>query len=188
MVTVSPTLKETYIVENEYLSGELTSDIKHEYVNGIIYGMVGASSNHVTICWNLSVGIGSFLKGRKCQGFNSNMKLKTSNGKFRYPDIMIVCDEIIENDLYKESPVIIIEVLSKSTRQKDKTEKKIEYLNIPTLEQYILIEQDFIDVEVFKKENDWRSDHYFLGDKIPLDLIGDFKMPIEDIYEQVVLV
>ena len=186
MVTVFPALDKSHVDENEYLSNELTSDIKHEYINGVIYAMVGTCSNHVTISWNLSVGLGSFLKGKKCQVFNSDMKLKTSSGKFRYPDIMIVCDETSENYLYKESPVIIIEILSKSTRQKDKTEKKIEYLNIPTLEQYILIEQDFVDIEVFRKRNNWCSDHHFLGDELPFDAIGDFKMSVEDIYERVV--
>jgi len=180
-------LKEIRVDESKYLSDELTSNVKHEYINGVLFAMVGACSNHVTICLNLSVEICSFLKGKKCKGFDSDMKLKTSSGKFRYPDIMVVCDEPSKNDLYKECPIILVEVLSKSTRRKDKTEKKIEYLNIPTLEQYVLIEQDFIDVEVFRKENNWRSDHYFLGDRIPFSAIGDFTMSIEDIYEQVIL-
>lgn len=173
-----------HIGKEEYLSGELVSEIKHEYVNGQVYAMTGGTQNHARIIRNFLVAVSIYFKGKKCESFSSELKVKTSKQSFRYPDIMVVCNDTSENDLYTECPVILVEVLSNSTRQKDRTEKKFEYLNIPTLKEYVLIEQDFIDVEVFRKENSWRSDHYFLGDEITFQSIG-FIISVEEIYERV---
>ena len=175
--------KHPYISSEDYLQGELESERKHEYVDGHVYAMVGARSNHVTLSWNLSVGIGTFLKGKPCQGFHSDMKVSIPNGNFRYPDLMVVCDETSQSDLYKECPVIIVEVLSSSTRRSDKTDKMVEYLTIPTLKEYVLIEQDCVDIEVLRRNNGWKPEHYFLGDEVNFSSIG-FTISVEEIYER----
>ncbi len=184
MDTVIKGTTDHHIGEEEYLSGELVSEIKHEYVDGQVYAMTGGTQNHTRIIRNFLVAVSIYLKGKKCESFPSELKVRTSKQSFRYPDVMVVCNDTSENDLYTECPVILVEVLSNSTRQKDRTEKKLEYLNIPTLKEYVLIEQDFIDVEVFRKENSWRSDHYFLGDEITFQSIG-FIISVEEIYERV---
>ena len=82
---------------------------------------------------------------------------------------------------YKESPLIVIEVLSPSTNQKDRTQKRWDYLSIPTLQEYVLIEQSFVDVEVIRRNQGWRSEHYYMGDNITFESI-ELSVSVEDIY------
>ena len=112
------------------------------------------------------------------------MKVKTSTGSFRYPDGMVVCEQDNENDYYKTKPVILVEVLSHSTRKIDEKDKLLEYINIPTLEEYVLIEQDFADVTVYRRSDDWRSTHYFLGEEIFFESI-ELAIAVSDIYHRV---
>lgn len=172
------------VSEEEYLAGELVSEVKHEFVDGQVYAMTGGTDNHARIMRNFLVAASNHLNEKECEAFPSEMKVKTSETRFRYPDVVVVCHETSENHLYKECPVIIVEVLSASSRQKDKTEKKLEYLTIPTLQEYVLIEQDFVDVEVFRKEEDWHSSHYFLGDEVTLASVG-LTLSVEEIYARV---
>jgi Uma2 family endonuclease len=171
-----------HISEEDYLAGELASEIKHEYVGGQVYAMTGGTPNHVKISGNLHAQLWNFLRGKSCDVYQSDMKVKSSEEKYRYPDVLVTCSEI--EGSYTDSPVIIVEVLSSSTRRVDGTIKRLEYLNIPTLKEYLLIEQDFVDVEVCRKENGWKSDHYFLGDEVHLASVG-FTISVEEIYERV---
>ena len=86
--------------------------------------------------------------------------------------------------LYTESPIIIVEVLSKSTRRTDQTIKRTAYLQIPTLLEYVLIEQDIVDIEVVRKSEGWQSKHYFLGDSVHFDALG-ITLSVEEIYDRV---
>lgn len=176
--------KSPLIREEEYLAGELLSEIKHEWVAGQVYAMVGGTSSHETIAGNLFGELRNFLKGKRCRAFQSGMKVKTSEGNFRYPDVLVVCDKISEHDLYVQDPVILVEVLSNSTRKADKTTKMREYFSIPTLKEYLLIEQDFVDVECLRRDNGWKPEHYFLGDDVTFTSIG-CTLPVEEIYERV---
>ena len=92
------------------------------------------------------------------------MKVKVGKNYF-YPDAIIDCSED-EQDYYTENPTLIVEVLSKSTRQKDKTLKRDLYLTIPTLQEYVLIEQDFVDVEIQRRSNGWQSQHFYLDNEV----------------------
>ena len=80
--------------------------------------------------------------------------------------------------------MLIVDVLSESTRQIDERDKPLEYFNIPSLREYVLIEQDFVKVQVLRREQNWRADTYFLGDDIRFDSI-DLDLPVEDVYERV---
>jgi Uma2 family endonuclease len=80
--------------------------------------------------------------------------------------------------------VIIVEVLSQSTRRIDQTTKRLSYINIPSLLEYVLIEQDFVQIEVTRKSNSWRPSHYFLGDEITFEAI-DLTLSVEEIYDRV---
>jgi len=104
---------------------------------------------------------------------------------FFYPDVIVVCDDQTEDDYYTESPKIIVEVLSKSTRRTDQTLKRSAYQKLPSLEEYVLIEQDFVDVEICRRSNGWRSEHYYLGDEVYFAAI-DLRLPVEAIYARVV--
>jgi Uma2 family endonuclease len=171
-----------WMSEEDYLSSELERDIKHEYIDGYIYAMAGTSKNHQRITLNISTKLGNFLAGKTCEPFASDVKIKVGS-KFFYPDVMVVCKDN-DHAYYTESPVIIVEVLSKSTRKTDETIKKIAYQSIPTLKEYVLIEQDFVDVEVCRRREYWASSHYFLGDSVFFEAV-DFSMTVEDIYARV---
>jgi Uma2 family endonuclease len=173
----------TYITPQEYLDGERISEFKNELIDGQIYMMAGTSVNHDRIAGNLYKKTSFHLERSHCESFSSDVKLKVDDN-FYYPDVMVVCNDPEEDDHYRTAPVIIVEVLSSSTRQYDRTIKKHEYLSIPSLKEYVLVEQDFVDVEVFRKDNGWQSDHYFLGDSLTLDSIG-LVLTVEEIYHRV---
>jgi Uma2 family endonuclease len=173
-----------WISEEEYLRGELISPIKHEYINGHVYAMAGASKNHERIAGNVFGEIRQFLKGSPCEPFGSDLKVKVGS-QFFYPDMMVVCDDPGQNEYYTQSPVLIVEVLSRRTRRTDETTKRLAYLSIPSLLEYVLIEQDVVDVEVCRRSEGWVSSHYFMGDTVPLESIG-LSLPVEDIYARVV--
>ena len=182
--------REDRISEEEYLQGELISDMKHEYINGTIYAMSGASENHNFITGNIFNAFFNALKSKKspCKIFSESMKVrenkKTTN--FFYPDVFVMCDTHKDDDIYyKHSPTIIVEVLSESTRRYDLTTKKLYYFNIPSLKEYVVIEQDICQIEVFRKSDDWRLTVYFLGDEITFESIN-ITVSVEDIYYQVV--
>ena len=175
---------QTWISEEEYLSGELVSPIKHEYINGHVYAMAGASKNHERISGNVFGEIRQFLKGSPCEPFGSDLKVKVGS-QFFYPDMMVVCDDPSQNEYYTQSPVLIVEVLSRRTRRTDETTKRLAYLSIPSLREYVLIEQDIVDVEVCRRSDGWVSSHYFMGDAVPLESIG-LTLAVEDIYARVV--
>ncbi len=173
-----------YISIEEYLEGEIISDIKHEYIDGEVYAMSGASLNHNRICINLSSEFRQHLKGSSCEAFNQDMKLKLDN-EYRYPDVMVVCDNDFQDNNYStQTPVIIIEVLSKSTRKIDTTDKIKSYLKIKTLQEYVLIEQDIAVVEIMRRKNYWQSERFYLGDSVFFESI-DLTLTVNEIYDRV---
>ncbi len=173
-----------FISEQDYLEGERVSDIRHEYIDGDVYAMAGASKNHDRIAGNIFRKLGNYLENTPCELFSSDMKVKVGKNYF-YPDVIVVCDDQNEDEYYTESPVIIVEVLSRSTRRTDQTFKRLAYQNLPSLQEYMLIEQDFVDVEICRRERHWQSEHYYLGDEVYFAAI-DLLLPVEAIYARVV--
>ena len=171
----------------EYLNGELESEVKHEYIGGHVYAMAGASKKHNIISGNIFRELSNHLKSNKssCITFTSDMKVKISNvnHSYFYPDVMLVCDKN-DDEYYQDSPIIIVEVLSKATRKNDSSTKMLSYFNCPTLEEYVLVEQDICQVQVFRRKKHWQSTHYFPGDEITFDSIG-VTISVEDIYYQI---
>lgn len=171
------------ISEADYLEGEKHTNIKHEYIDGEVYAMSGASANHNRIAGNLFRKLGNVLENHPCQPYTSDMKVKIDS-KYFYPDVLVDCSNLSGDSYFTESPVLIVEVLSKSTRQIDEKLKREVYLHIATLQEYILIEQDFVDVEIVRRSNGWRSEHYYLGEEITFESIG-LTVSVEDIYSRV---
>lgn len=169
------------VSEAEYLAGELESDIRHEYIDGEVYAMVGAHSNHNRLSMTLSYLFYDHLKDKPCQPYTSDMKVKVGS-KYFYPDVMVDCTDV--DGYYTESPTLIVEVLSKSTRQHDKTFKREQYLTIPTLQEYVLIEQDFVDVEIQRRSNGWQSEHFYLDNTVTFESI-DLQTTVSEIYDRV---
>ena len=171
----------TLISTDDYLANELKSDVKHEYIDGQVYAMAGAHSNHNRITATLIRKIGNHLDGKPCQPYASDMKVKVGT-KFFYPDVLVDCSNI--NGYFTESPKLIIEVLSKSTRRTDKTIKLMAYTQIPSLEEYVLIDQDMVEIEVLQRNAGWIPKSYYLGDNVTFDSIG-LTLSVEVIYERV---
>ncbi len=180
MLAIKPT---DLISVEDYLKGELSSDIKHELIDGCVYAMPGASANHERISGNIYRKFGNHLENKPCEPFGSDMKLRI-NANFFYPDVMVDCLFDNSEPYFTQTPIIIVEVLSKSTRKKDTTLKLLSYINIPSLQEYVLIEQDFVDVQVFRRNENWLVRHYFLGDEVTFESIG-LTLPVEDIYHRV---
>lgn len=174
---------QAWISEEEYLRSELISPVRREYVDGHVYVMADVSKNHARISGNVLSEIGNHLEGSPCEPFGSNLKVKVGS-QFFYPDMMVVCDDQSLNEYYTQSPVLIVEVLSRHTRKTDETTKRLAYLSIPSLREYVLIEQDIVDVEVCRRSEGWVSSHYFMGDAVPLESIG-LSLAVEDIYARV---
>ena len=174
-----------HITVEDYLSGEQISEIKHEYSDGQVYAMAGAKLNHNRIVRNVASLLWQLLQDTPCEPLSSDMLLEVSKTQYRYPDVMVICDDDSSNDDYiRKNPLIIVEVLSKSTRKKDKTEKRDEYLSLPSLQEYVLIEQDYAEIDVQRRNNSWQSAYYFLGDKITFESV-DVTLSVEDIYQRV---
>jgi Uma2 family endonuclease len=175
--------KATWFSEEEYLQDELLSETKHEYLAGQIYAMAGASRNHERIAGNVFGELRNWLKGRPCEPFASDLKVKAGNNYF-YPDAMVVCEEQNPDEYYTNSPVIIVEVLSKTSRRTDQTIKRLAYFKITSLQEYVLIEQDIADVEICRRSKGWVSEHFFMGDLVSFESIG-LTLSVEEIYARV---
>lgn len=179
-----PVAKQQHLITaEEYLAGERISEVKHELIGGQVYAMAGASINHQRICGNIAREFGNHLKGSSCEALSSDTLVNVGEAFF-YPDVMVVCDFDQSEPYYTQSPVILVEVLSKSTRRKDLTTKRLAYINIPTLKEYVLIEQDFVNIEVLRKSSDWQGRHYVLGDQVHFESI-DLTLSVAEIYERV---
>ena len=172
-----------FVNEEEYLEGEKIAALKHEYVDGHIYAMAGAHSNHNVLSGNVHGEFRNHLKGKPCRAYMSDMKVRIANGsKYYYPDVLVNCPPV--NGYFTETPTIIVEVLSNSTRRIDETEKRLAYMQIETLEEYVLIAQDFVQIEVIRKSEGWKSAKYFLGDEVIFTSIG-LTLSVEEIYDGV---
>lgn len=166
-----------------YLQGELLADIKNQLIDGEVHTMTGARENHNLLALNVASELRTHLKDTPCRTFMADMKVRVAEDFF-YPDVMVVCDQDSENEYYKKSPIIIVEVLSKITRKLDQTSKRLRCQTILTLQEYVLVEQDKGEIQVFSRNQYWQSSYYYLGDSITFHSLG-ITLLVEDIYYQV---
>ena len=134
--------KQRLISEADYLAGELVSTVKHEYLGGILHAMAGAGNQHNDIVVNITSALHARLRGRPCRPYNSDTKVRLRLGsqiRYDYPDASVVCRPNPPEDSFYDEPVVIVEVLSPSTRRIDMTEKQEAYLTIPSLLVYLLV-------------------------------------------------
>ncbi len=170
--------------EAEYLQGELTAKDKHEFVDGDVYAMAGASEKHNVISGNFFAELYIQLKGTPCIPFIADMKVSTL-GDFYYPDVMVLCDKHKnDTDYVKYAPKLIVEVLSKSTRVFDHSIKQAKYLKIPSLEYYVLIEQDFCEIQILSRAAGFIPQYYYLGDEITFSALN-VTIAVTDIYNRI---
>jgi len=176
------------ISPDEYLEGERSADVRHEYVEGRVYAMAGASADHNRITRNILTALDNALRGKLCEPFATDMKVRIPPAfaeVFYYPDVLVACDPTDDAKYYRERPSLIFEVLSPETERTDRREKAIAYRQIPTLEAYILIEQDRVAVTVLRRADlGWQSE-LLEGSDALLKLPGTgVEMRLDRIYER----
>lgn len=139
----------------EFLAMEEVAEYKSEYYNGEIFAMSGGTADHSSVAVNLTIELGTCLAMKPCRVFNSDMRLHIErSGLFTYPDVMVVCGKIefvLKRQDVLTNPVLIVEVLSESTREYDRGAKFNFYKQIPTLSEYILVESEQAHVECYRR-------------------------------------
>jgi Uma2 family endonuclease len=167
-----------------YLRGEQHTDVRHEYIAGQVYAMVGASKLHNLISGSLYAHLRDHLRGSACRVYMSDMKVRVEDA-FYYPDIVVSCAEADPGSLYETEPILITEVLSESTEARDRFEKRLAYQRIPSLREYVLVEQRRVRIGVYRRQDDgWTLDSLGIGDTLRLDSVC-FECPSELLYEDV---
>jgi Uma2 family endonuclease len=174
---------------DDYLAAEFDSQIKHEYLGGVVYAMAGARNAHNRIASNTLVALGYRLRSNKCLPYNSDTKVRIrypTHVRFYYPDAQVVCVPNPPNDSFQDHPVVIAEVLSRSTRRIDEGEKKDAYFTIPSLGVYLLVESDSPTVRAFRRTEQGfvREVYEGLETVFPLPEIG-VDLPMAEIYHAV---
>jgi Uma2 family endonuclease len=176
---------------DEYLKGEEVSEIKHEYVRGQVFAMSGASRAHNLIAGNIYALLRNYLRGSGCRTFISDMKVRLTTARqnsdlFYYPDVVVTCNPEDNKKFFLTSPRLIFEVLSPSTEAIDRREKRLNYQNLDSLQEYILVSQDEQKVEIYRKdsEGNWLMKILDRRDDLELESIN-LKIAIADIYEDV---
>ena len=152
------TAEKKTLTEEEYLELERTSDVKHEYYNGEIFAMSGGTANHSRISTNLGHDLLDALRGKDCDVFNGDLKVHIQAADaFVYPDVSIVCGEVNfhENNQHTIlNPTVIFEVLSESTERFDRGSKFRKYQTIPSLKEYVLVDQWELQIDIFRPSSD----------------------------------
>lgn len=183
----------SYVTPEEYLAFERAAEYKNEYVDGEIFAMTGASRKHNLIAMNSGGSLWQQLKGKPCEVYVSDMRVHVpATGLYTYPDVVVVCGEPQLEDEHLDTllnPVLIVEVLSKSTARYDRTGKFSDYRSIPSFAEYLLVWQDEHRVEQYSKQTDGRwmlTDYRSREDVAQLDSIH-CSLSLKEIYDKVEL-
>ena len=135
----------------EYLEAEKDSPVRHEYIEGQIYAMAGASDRHNRLAGNFYSRLDSVLADGPCEVFISDMKVWIRDSVFYYPDVVVACDGPGADPYYRKQPRLIIEVSSPGTERIDRSEKLRAYKQIKSLKEYVIVSQESVRIEVFRR-------------------------------------
>lgn len=185
----------------EYLASEREAEERHEYLDGQIYAMAGESPEHGAICTNIGGQLYAQLRGKPCQVFSKDMKVRsgpapkprqTAKGLYSYPDLVVVCGELKFHDEHRDvllNPAVIIEVLSPATEAFDRGEKWARYQTwLPELTDYLLVSQTKPRIDHFHRRagGEWvYSLVNNLEESLRLDSVGCF-LQLTDVYDRIV--
>ncbi|HRD74813.1 MAG TPA: Uma2 family endonuclease [Hyphomicrobiaceae bacterium] len=187
----------------DYLAVDAASPIGHEFRDSVIYARGGATNDHGRLAGNLFAATHGVLPPR-CDVFMGDMRLKLralSDDAYYYPDVLATCsdlDRARDSDVYypgimvscaasdrdrmfRREPILLIEVLSPSTGRLDRSEKRLKYLQIPTLQEFVLVAHDRPMVEILRRRTSWLVEEHFPGDTLTLESVG-ISLPLAEIY------
>lgn len=180
-----------YMTEAEYLELERDSEIRHEYLQGEVVAMAGASPNHNRITLSLSAILLTHLRGKDCEAFGESMRIKIEAADVQtYPDLSVVCGEsqfTEDNPPALLNPIVLVEILSPSTERYDRGKKFQTYRKLPTLQDYVLVSQESAHIECFSRlpNQKWElSESTGLENSILVPSI-DLTLQLVDVYENV---
>ncbi|MEE9345942.1 MAG: Uma2 family endonuclease [Methylococcales bacterium] len=171
----------------DYLQGELESKIRHEFYDGQVYAMACTGEKHNIISLNIASALRQKARGTECRAFIADMKLYIPDlNRFYYPDILLACDPADNHEYYKQNPCLIIEVLSPTTESIDRREKLHAYQAIPSVKEYLLVSQETMQVELYRRDGKYWQ-YILLND--PTDILQlsclDLETTMPEIYEEV---
>jgi Uma2 family endonuclease len=179
------------MTEEEYLAFERASDEKHEYLDGHVYAMAGASMNHGWVVGDTFGSLREQMRGGPCRAITNDLRVKVSaTGMNTYPDIVIICGEPQLTDDHLDTvlnPTVLIEVLSPSTERHDRSVKLVNYQEIESLKEYVLIAQDTPRIDHFRRQEDgsWRyTTTIGLDSVVELPSIG-CRLALAEVYQNV---
>jgi Uma2 family endonuclease len=178
-------LNEDSLSVAQYLAGERVSEIRHEYINGRVHAMVGASDRHNLIAGNVFVLLRQLANPRGCQVFISDMKVYLNIGGediLYYPDVMVACDPDDREPYFRRNPCLVVEVLSPATERIDRREKFLAYTTLPSLKEYLLVCQDQPRVTLFQRRDNWQAHIFGPGNRLELDCL-EGAIEVDAVYE-----
>lgn len=178
------------ISEEEYLAGELHSEVRHEYIGGHVYAMAGASDEHNRIAGNIFAELRDRFRGKRCEAFINDMKLKLARFEtFYYPDVLVLCDPADKAKHFRERPTVVFEVLSPETERIDQNEKRKAYAAIDSLKVYVLVAQDRFEATLLRRGNEgaWTTEVLRGRDAVLKLLEVGVEIPFERVYERTTL-
>jgi Uma2 family endonuclease len=177
----------TKISVESYLEGERISPVKHEYVYGEVYAMAGTSDNHNRIVNEIVAHLVFHLRNSKCEPFSGDIKVRVFPNVYYYPDVLVSYEETVEDTHFRNEPILIVEVISPSTEHIDRREKLLFYQQMPSLQEYVVVEQTKIAVEIHRRQPDgsWIT-YFFSHNDTEIEFHSvDLTMKLEEIYRRV---
>lgn len=183
---MSPPLVAPRFEAADYLAWEAEQAVKHEYLDGEVFAMAGASEAHVTIAGNMYMALRNHLRGGPCSVFISDMKLHVAQDQaFYYPDVFVTCAESDRAQThFKSEPVLVIEVLSSAF---DRGAKFASYRKLGSLQEYAVVDAERLSVDLFRRDGSssrWMLDPVEAGQSVDLASVG-LNLPLEQLYEDV---
>ncbi len=175
-----------HVTVEEYLAHEETRQMRHEFVDGVLFGMTGGSDRHNELVGELLFALRSQLPAG-CKLYMLDMKLKVKIGKstrFYYPDVMVSCSSTDRATHFKKQPSLLMEVLSPSTERTDRTEKFNAYTQIPSLQEYLLVAQDVPRIELFRRSEGWQREEHAREHTVTLASVGA-EFSVQQLYSRV---
>ena len=170
----------------EFLEWEERQPLRYEFDGVGPVAMTGGTAGHADIQANLAAALRTRLRGKPCRFYGSDLKFQVADGQVRYPDGMVVCSSIDRTATVVYDPVVVFEVLSPSTARDDRIVKAREYQATPSVQRYVMLEQDGVSATVYARSGEtWTHEILIAESVLALPEIG-VELPLAELYEGVV--